>query len=125
GFRTSREGPLMAETIGHGGNNRIARGNVQSRGSVKSSDAPRRSLGTGVTGTGKAPVVHAPRYAPAAAPQTPSYGGGGGGVGYGGGGGGGAVGALSLGAPSETDWLAGDSGYQAQLAALLKALQNT
>jgi len=61
---------------------------------------------------------------PPAAPPAPGGGGGGGGSFFGGGGGGGAAFAAPA-MPSETDWLAGDSGYQAQLAALLKALENT
>lgn len=64
--------------------------------------------------------------------RTNSGGGGGGGGGAfdpfsgggGGGGGGGSFGA-DLGGISDTDYLAGDAQYQAQLAALMKALQDT
>lgn len=107
-------------------------GRRSSGGTFKNTSPGRRSSGGSFGGTPnvkpkpaaapRQPARSAPRSAPAPAPRAYSAPPTGSPIGGGGGGGGG------FGAPapvSDVDWLAGDSGYQAQLAALMKALQNT
>lgn len=85
----------------------------------KSSLGYGRSMNTGQTANRAASSAPAPAPAPGPQPYVSSPGGGGGGYDMGGFGGG--VPAIT--APSEEDYLAGDSGYQTQLSALKGALQ--
>lgn len=95
-----------------GGRSRGVQGGSSIRGRSRSSTTPTRS-----TNTGRSQGVR----------QAPSSGGGGSYGGGGGGGGGGftpmAMAAPVVAPPSEEDYLAGDSGYQAQQSALQGALQ--
>jgi hypothetical protein len=101
----------------------------QATGSLKNTKAKSATKPSGVPdiGTDRSikitqPAAHAPMTQKVAAPIIPKQ------VdGFGGGGGGGAnvsVNGGGGGAPSDIDYLAGDEGYQAQLAALMSALQN-
>ena len=114
-----------------GGRSRGVQGGSSIRGRSRSSTTPTRS-----TNTGRSQGV---RQAPSSGGGHStgnggggSFGGGGGGGGsYGGGGGGGGGGGFApmamsapvVAPPSEEDYLAGDSGYQAQQSALQGALQ--
>lgn len=92
-------------------------------GNVLGPAAP-KSYVAGSAGTGN---VLGPKSTVPLTPSTNSGGGGGGGYGGGGGGGGaGGVAPMAMAAPvmSEQDYLSGDSAYQAQVAALARALQD-